>query len=615
MKLKSETAGSTNQANGGRERKDHYSILYRRFVFLTLICSLVPLFLVGWGIYIYYSGFSKTRIENYFKSQVDYHRRIIELFLRERTSDLQVVAFTHSLDYLRKPPNLRRIFNVMNREDWFFTDLGVIDDEGRHLAYIGHYDLMGKNYSQTFWFKEVMKKGVYISDMFLGFRKAPHFIIAVLRSEGNRKWILRASIDTEYFRSLVENVKIGRTGEVYLSNREGVLQTAPRFSGRIMEKAPLPAKFFREEMGIGILEADKDDPSQHFPRQVVAYAWLENPRWRLVIKQDYSEAFRDVNHANRAALIFLHLSLLVILIISVISTRYMIKVIKKRDEEADQLNRQLVQASKLASLGELSAGVAHEINNPLAIILTENQVIRDAVEETPILDEKFKIELFASLSQIDAQVQRCNLITQNLLRFSRRTKSRLETVNLNLFLGEVIQLMEGRAKGMGVQFSADLEKDLPPLLSDPSQLQQVFLNLITNAIDAHEGKPYGAISISTRSNNQCQGVEITVGDTGSGISPENLEKIFDPFFTTKSVGRGTGLGLSISYSIIKRLGGDISVQSKIGEGTQFNLFLPFQPPTDVHENLDDVSTKPSSSIEKGEKGAKNERTQNSPGGR
>ncbi|MFA4915327.1 MAG: ATP-binding protein [Syntrophales bacterium] len=599
MKLKSETVVNTNQAKEVKERKDHYSTLHRRFVFLTTVCLLVPLFLVGLGIHIYYSGFSRTRMESYFKSQVEYHRRIIELFLKERTSDLQVVAFTNSLDFLRRPLNLRRIFNVINREDWFFTDLGVIDDKGRHLAYIGPYDLMGKNYSQTFWFKEVMKKGIYISDMFLGFRKAPHFIIAVLRSDGNRKWILRASIDTEYFRSLVENVKMGRTGDVYLSNREGILQTTPRFSGKIMEKAPLPAKFFHEEMGIGILDADKDDPSQQFPRQFVAYAWLKNPRWRLVIKQDYSEAFKDVNHANRAALIFLQLSLILIFIISVISTRYMIKVIKKRDEKTDQLNRQLVQASKLASLGELSAGVAHEINNPLAIILTENQVIRDSVEEALIMDEKFKIELFASLSQIDAQVQRCSLITQNLLRFSRRTKSRTETVNINLFLEEVIQLMEGRAKGMGIQFSTDMEKGLPLLLSDPSQLQQVFLNLITNAIDAHEGKPYGTISITTRSNNQSQGVEIIVGDTGSGISPENMGKIFDPFFTTKSVGRGTGLGLSISYSTVKRLGGDISVQSKMGEGTRFSIFLPFRPSIDVHENLNNVSIKNSSSIEKG----------------
>ncbi len=243
---------------------------------------------------------------DYFKNQVEHHREIIELFLRERTSDLQLVILTHSPDSLQNPENLRRIFSVMNQGNSFFTDLGLIDDEGKHLAYIGPYDLMDKNYSQTFWFKEVMNKGIYISDMFTGFRNAPHFIIAVTRIEGNRKWILRASIDTEYFRSLVENVKMGATGEVYLSNQEGILQTTPRFSGKIMEKSPMPIEFFSEEGSVGIFEPDNNDPNRHFPRQLVAYTWLENPRWKLVVKQDYSEAFRDANHANRAALISLH---------------------------------------------------------------------------------------------------------------------------------------------------------------------------------------------------------------------------------------------------------------------------------------------------------------------
>jgi two-component system NtrC family sensor kinase len=355
-----------------------------------------------------------------------------------------------------------------------------------------------------------------------------------------------------------------------------------------MEKGPLPTEFFRDESGVGILEPDKKNPNQRFPRQLVAYIWLENPKWKLVVKQDYSEAFRDFNNANRAALIFLHLSLLIILVVSMISTRYMIKLIKRRDEEADQLNKQLVQTSKLASLGELSAGVAHEINNPLAIILTENQVMRDSIGESKNLEQELKEELIASLDQTDAQVQRCSLITKNLLRFSRRTKSQMEMVNLNSFIKEVVQLMEGRAKSMGIVFSADLEKDLPQFLSDSSQLQQVFLNFINNAIDAHEGKPYGTISITTRFDNRQNGVDIGFNDTGSGISPEHIEKIFDPFFTTKPIGKGTGLGLSISYSIIKSLGGNISVKSEVGKGSQFNIFLPFKPPESSVGNINGI---------------------------
>ena len=596
MEPKQKVGLSIKQPLPGKKGKERYSKLYRKFIFLTLICSLVPLFLVGWGIYAYYSGFSKIRIMGNFKNRVEHHREIIELFLRERTSDLQLVILTHSPDSLQNPENLRRIFSIMNHGSSFFTDLGLIDDEGNHLAYIGPYDLMDKNYSKAFWFKEVMNKGIYISDMFTGFRNAPHFIIAVTRIEGNRKWILRASVDTEYFRSLVENVKIGATGGVYLSNQEGILQTTPCFSGKIMEKAPLPVEFFSEESSIGIYEADNNDPNRRFPRQLVAYTWLKNPRWKLVVKQDYAEAFRDANQANRAALIFLHLSLLIILVISVISTRYMIKIIKKGDEETDLLNKQLVQAGKLASLGELSAGVAHEINNPLAIILTESQVMRDTISETSSLNDDVKTELIASLSQTESQVNRCSLITQNLLKYSRRNKSQSDTVNLNAFLEEVIRLMDGKAKGMGIHFALDLEKDIPSFRSDPSLLQQVFINLINNAFDAHEGKPYGMISIGTRTDSRRHGVEITVGDTGTGISPENMEKIFDPFFTTKEVGKGTGLGLSITYSTIKGLGGDISVQSTVGKGTQFTIFLPFSPPDNAQENRDEVITQPRFSI-------------------
>ena len=150
---------------------------------------------------------------NFFHTQVEYHRKIIQLFLKERSAKLQLIAQTHSKSVLLSGAKLNDVFEMINRDGWSFTDLGIIDAQGNHLAYIGPYDLMDKKYSQTVWFKEVMEKGIYISDMFMGFRKVPHFIVAVTRLEKGEKWILRATIDTEVFRSLVENVKIGRTGE------------------------------------------------------------------------------------------------------------------------------------------------------------------------------------------------------------------------------------------------------------------------------------------------------------------------------------------------------------------------------------------------------------------
>jgi len=585
METQASHPNGSRESSAGEGRKKYYGRLFRKFVFLTVLCSLTPLLLVGWGINIYYTRFAKERMLNDLQTQVAHHRKIIELFLAEHSSKLQLIAHSHSKNDLARISNLSEIFDMINRDYWAITDLGIIDADGRHLAYIGPYDLMSKNYSESFWFKEVMEKDIYISDMFMGFRREPHFVIAVTRLENGAKWILRATVNTEVFRSLVENVRIGKTGEVYLLNREGYFQTTPRFQGKIMEKAPYPIDTDHPGMRVRILPKQTGHSIGRRPRQIVCETWLENPKWLLVVKQNYAEAFNDVNHANYAILIFLHLSALTILVVAVLITRHMISAIKKRDREADLLSRQLMQAGKLAAIGQLSAGVAHEINNPLAIVLTERQLLLDAAARHSIQSSEFEIQFEDSMNQIDVQVQRCRRITQNLLRFSRRTESILETVDINQFIREVIELMEREARAGGIKFFAELDAALPPIISDPSQLQQVFLNIMTNAIDAHDGKPYGSIRIKTRANATNPGVEIAVSDSGSGIAPENLEKIFDPFFTTKPVGKGTGLGLSICYSIMKQLGGHIAVHSEVGKGSEFTLFIPNNPPKHLREDM------------------------------
>ena len=567
------------------ERRSSYPRLFRRFIWLTLLCSVVPLLLVGWGINQHYTNFARERMLNSLQTQVDYHRLLIERFLNEHTSKLQLMARSHERDELLEPGALQTVFDLFNQDLWTLTDLSLIGEHGYHLAYVGPYDLWSKNYSKEFWFAQVMQKGIYISDMFMGFRKEPHFIIAVTHTSGGHKWILRATINTEVFRSLVENVRIGKTGEVYLLNDQGIFQTSPRLAGEIMGKSTYPMGPNHEGIQIQILDRLRDQRGQELPRQIACQTWLKNPRWLLVVQQEYAEALADVNHANTWTLIFLFLSAASILVAAVFITRHMITIIRRRDAEAERLNEQLLEAGKLASIGELSAGVAHEINNPLAIILTERQLLLDAVQHAPIADPEFQEQFSDSMSQIDIQVQRCKRITQNLLRFSRRTESMIETVDLNGFIREVIDLMEREARTSGIKFFSELDPQLPPLLSDPSQLQQVLLNLITNAIDAHDGKPYGSIRVSTRADHRLQQAELTVADTGVGIKPEHLRRIFDPFFTTKAVGKGTGLGLSICYSIIRRLGGNISVRSEPGKGTEFTIVLPFRPPKELQKSI------------------------------
>jgi two-component system, NtrC family, sensor kinase len=307
---------------------------------------------------------------------------------------------------------------------------------------------------------------------------------------------------------------------------------------------------------------------------VVGRCWLTHPEWMLVVKQAGSETFEEMDRARLVNLLFLHLSALSILVAAIFITRHMVGIIRKRDGHAARLNNQLMQASKLASIGELSAGVAHEINNPVAIIMTERQLLLDQFQQTMIEDPAFKAQFHSSMDQIALQSQRCKRITHNLLRFSRRTRSMIESIDLNRFVAEVVDLMERETKTSGIRLLTDLDPNLPTIQSDTSQLQQVFLNLITNAVDAHEGKSYGTIRISTRYDNDTGGIFLSIADTGTGIDPKHLDRIFDPFFTTKPVGKGTGLGLSICYSIIRQLKGNITVKSEPGEGTEFVIFLP-----------------------------------------
>jgi two-component system, NtrC family, sensor kinase len=568
------------------EREAYYRRQFRRFVFFTTVSSIIPLLILGWIFNYYYTDFVRARTKASFVTQLEQHCKLVDLFLQEQVAKLELAVRTHTKTFLADKLNLSAVFVNINEKKGAFTDLGLIDGNGRHLAYIGPYDLMDRDYSNSFWFQEIMtgpSKQVYISDMFLGFRDVPHFIIAVMGTDGTERWILRATIETEVFRRIVEDVRIGSTGEVFLLNTRGVYQSNPSRGGKMLEKSVFPVMPFTETVRVEVGRFGAGENPDRPAMQIASYVWLNNPRWMLVMRQNYSEALYDVNHVNYVMLIILHASAFMILVVTIFITRYMIRAMRRRDAEVDRANECFFQASKLASVGELSAGVAHEINNPLAIINFENQILAD-MERTSEMASGFREQLLKSMARISNQVKRCKRLTHNLLKFSRQTESVIGDVNINSLIEDVITLVEREAASSGIRLIVEPEEDLPTILADSSQLQQVFLNLITNAIDAHNETGYGSVRISTKVNMKDKGVDITVSDTGSGIRPEIIDKIFDPFFTTKPVGKGTGLGLSICYGIVSKLGGRLSVQSEYGEGSVFTVFLPFEPPGVLKEN-------------------------------
>jgi two-component system, NtrC family, sensor kinase len=239
-------------------------------------------------------------------------------------------------------------------------------------------------------------------------------------------------------------------------------------------------------------------------------------------------------------------------------------------EQSCFLDEQLIQSQKLASIGELSAGIAHEINNPLAIIAQEIEWARYQFDGQD-LDEARLAELKDSLNEIAVQVERSREITHKLLDFARKRDPLIQGVDINKLIEDMARLVEREASQKGIEIHRSYLKDLPPVHTDPPLLRQVILNLLNNATYAVGQN--GTIEIRTRI---VEGglIELLVSDTGCGIPKENLGKVFDPFFTTKPPGKGTGLGLSICHGIIVRLGGRIAVESETGKGTSFIIRLP-----------------------------------------
>ncbi len=249
--------------------------------------------------------------------------------------------------------------------------------------------------------------------------------------------------------------------------------------------------------------------------------------------------------------------------------------------ETKRMEQHMMQAEKLTSLGHLVAGVAHELNNPLGLILFYVELLKKDLP--PISEHRTDVEV------IERHAETCRSVVQDLLAFSRNVETVRQRGHLNENIAKVISVLEKQFAKEGIQLRKSFDPDLPMIHFDESKLQQVWMNLLLNAKQSlKNGK--GLISVTTRRDESKGTVYVTIEDNGQGMPPEIVHKIFDPFFTTKKVGEGTGLGLSVSYGIIREHGGDITVRSKLSEGSIFEVSMPekrkgfeYDDRCDIHE--------------------------------
>ena len=561
-KAKRQTAISVEALPFGAE---HYRELRRRQIARLAVTYLAPLVILIIYFQYRYVGLEADNRRVHLGAIAEHQANTLDLFLSERRVNL-----ANLIDHPRFaiPPSSQEMLEYLGdlrRVSDAFVDLGFFDSTGVLVAYAGPYSsLESRDYRGEDWYVTLQQseENFVITDIYLGFRQQLHFTIAVSRVVENQFLVLRATLDPARMYEYIESQQAAGDVITCIVNADGAYQLVDGQIGRPLDNCPIPVP---GEQHFGNGTTTIDDAARLY-----AFRWLRNADWSLIV-QSVKSSNGLLSGSMRPRSVIVSAALLLLAFGIIVNRAGKLVTLQK---EADQTRAQLEHASKLASVGELASGIAHEINNPLAVITEESGLLMDYMDPQfdHTLDED---DLRRRLETIQESAFRCRDITRKLLRFVRKTDFDLQKHDVHDIIDSVIDgLLGPEIEVSSLSVERNYDRSLPHLTTDTNQLQQVILNIVNNASDAIGEEP-GTITITTsRRSNKAR---ISIKDTGCGMTQEQLDKVFLPFFTTKEVGKGTGLGLSVSYGIVRGLGGEIEVESTKDVGTTFTIVLPIKP--------------------------------------
>jgi len=540
-------------------KANYYGTITKRLLIAFFCLSIAPIVSFAWIMKGSVEETNVIKLNELVTSTIEHRREVISQFLNDKINMLSMLVSLYSKDFFFNRENVEKLFLAMNGKG-DIVDLQVINVTGTQHAYVGPYraKIEGKKYDDAPWFRETLISGVHVSDVFTGYRNTPHFVVAV--TDPLKNYVLRATINSSIFNSLLHSAQLGPHGDAFIVNRSGELQTPSLLGTDVLSE--IDKRLISFENKAALLTTSTD---------IYTTRTIDKGHWLLIIKANIGDSLGYyLRLRDRIILVVIVISL-----ISMVAATFLSIVLSRNFERSDKeyaaLTLQFAQVEKMATVGRLAAGIAHEINNPLQMITNQAGWVGELLpDEDPALIKNLE-EYQKAVEQIKHHVRRAGTITHRLLGFSRKMSSQLEKVQVNELLEETVSFVEREAGYDKITIVKKLANNLPDTMTDGPQLQQVFLNLINNAMDAvgHGGK------IELNSNMRSDGkLVVEFADSGPGIKPENIKQIFDPFFTTKDPGKGTGLGLYISYDIIQKLGGTITVENRKSGGAIFTIVLP-----------------------------------------
>lgn len=547
-----------------------YGFSFRRkwklIVALTSVVALTPLIIMTMIDYRLSRGVIEIEMLTNTSRMVSNTSRAVSLFLMQRKSVLDFILQDNSYQSMKEPRRLATILKNLQSGVGGFTDIGLVNAAGNMEAYTGPYQLYGANLCNEKCYRQVLKNGTYISDVTGDNGVGRRIVIAIKHDlPENTFFVLRAALDAGLLHRLLSQLDIGPNDDAFIINENGILQTPSRYHGGLYDKIDLPVPKHSSEAKVLEAEDALSNPI------LIGYAHVPGTSLILMIIRDKSEVMALWLRPRLKLIGFLVLSIVIVLFTILGGATYLVNRIHVADRKRVIALHQGEYTNKLASIGRLSSGVAHEINNPLAIINQKVGLIKDLFffKEEYAGDQK----LMDLIDDVLGSVQRCSSITRRLLDFSRHMESKIEPIDLKEMINEVLVFLEREAERRGVDISVDHIDDIPEFESDRGSLQQIFLNLFNNAFAAMEDGGHLEITVNRRDQDA---VCVTVSDNGCGIPADDIQRIFEPFFSTRGDQGDTGLGLSITYGLVKEIGGDIQVDSTVGKGTRFSVLLPMQ---------------------------------------
>ncbi len=544
-----------------------YKSLAIKMACAIVIVSVIPLIIMAALSRYFFVGSYGLKVLDHLTTVVRMQQREIDGFLAERLNAMRLMGLATPFETLSNETILQDRWSEL-RQVYGKSLLGLAfcDSQSGERLCVGSSGWKTGDYSGMDKLEQVSELGAYVWDVSHSTNGMQCFVLAVSVEQSEQKGVLLAVVGVEALTVVLEGLQQVQTGTAFILNSRGErLPSGPTKS--------LPARVECADTPVLDPLKNKDMTIRKTTdgAALCIRATVKNSDWMIEFVANMGEAYQAYSQPRIFAVATLLLGILGVVVVAVVVSNRFSRYVARVDQEKELINEKLVQAGKLAALGEMAANMGHEINNPVGIIVQEAQWIKALLQngEASLADNMAEIE--DSLDGIQSHGTRCRDIIFKLLTFARDDEPVVQPVQLNELIEAVLELCQRRAQMMNIELRLNLAPDLPMVSVTPSDAQQVLINLFNNGLDAME---QGGGTIDVRTSTRARYAVVEVEDTGPGISRKNLGRVFEPFFSTKPEGKGTGLGLSICYVMMKRMKGDITVTSEEGKGTVFCLFFP-----------------------------------------